>query len=208
MRWVRERCSFTHFSLIDPPTDCINCSVPFQDTILHRARFERCAYALVDCHTARARICDQMIRSTVRPWHPSGSGLLERKIVIRQAISCDVCGNEKRQTNHWFVAYEQAGELRVAGWNSRNKLRAGTKHLCGQTCLHKLLDDFMARAINQKTQTESDTSAATASSRHAANHPSSGSTGTDASLTSRAAYDSEESSALLISPAVPALPTV
>jgi len=67
--------------------------------------------------------------------------------VIRQAISCDICGAEKRQTNHWFVACEQAGELRIAGWSSRNRLRSGTKHLCGQTCLHKLVDEFMARTI-------------------------------------------------------------
>ena len=67
--------------------------------------------------------------------------------MIRQAISCDICGAEKKQTNHWFVAYEQSGELRVSGWNSRNRLRPGAKHLCGQTCLHKLVDDFMARTI-------------------------------------------------------------
>ena len=67
--------------------------------------------------------------------------------MIRQAISCDICGNEKRQTNHWFVAYDQAGELRISGWNSRNRLRAGTKHLCGQICLHKLVDEFLAHTL-------------------------------------------------------------
>jgi hypothetical protein len=67
--------------------------------------------------------------------------------LIRQAISCDICGAEKKQTNHWFVASDQAGELRVSGWNARNKLRAGTKHLCGQTCLHKLVDEFMAGTL-------------------------------------------------------------
>jgi hypothetical protein len=72
--------------------------------------------------------------------------------VIRQAISCDICGAEKKQTNHWFVAYEQSGELRVSGWNSRNRLRPGSKHLCGQTCLHKLADDFMARTIAVRAQ--------------------------------------------------------
>ena len=25
---------------------------------------------------------------------------------------------------------------------------AGSKHLCGQTCLHKLVDEFMARALS------------------------------------------------------------
>jgi hypothetical protein len=72
--------------------------------------------------------------------------------VIRQAISCDICGTEKRQTNHWFVACEQAGELRISNWNSRNRSKPGAKHLCGQTCLHKLADDFMARAIAVRTQ--------------------------------------------------------
>jgi hypothetical protein len=67
--------------------------------------------------------------------------------VIRQAISCDICASEKQQTNHWFVATDQGGELRVAGWNSRNRLRPGTKHLCGQICLHKLVDLFISRTI-------------------------------------------------------------
>jgi hypothetical protein len=76
--------------------------------------------------------------------------------VIRQAISCDICGSEKRQTNHWFVAYDQGGELRVAGWSSRNRLRPGSKHLCGQTCLHKLVDEFMAKAISGRPQAVAD----------------------------------------------------
>jgi hypothetical protein len=67
--------------------------------------------------------------------------------VIRQAISCDICGAEKKQTNHWFVAHDQGGELRISGWTSRNRLRPGSRHLCGQTCLHKLVDDFMAKSI-------------------------------------------------------------
>lgn len=74
--------------------------------------------------------------------------------MIRQAISCDICGAEKKQTNHWFVACEQAGEMRVSGWNSRNRLRAGSKHLCGQTCLHKLLDEFLARTVEGRPAPE------------------------------------------------------
>jgi hypothetical protein len=72
--------------------------------------------------------------------------------LIRQAISCDICGSEKRQTNHWFVAYEQAGELRVGGWSSRHRLRSDSKHLCGQTCLHKLVDEFMAKSIASRAR--------------------------------------------------------
>jgi hypothetical protein len=72
--------------------------------------------------------------------------------VIRQAISCDICGTEKKLTNHWYLAYDQGGELRVSGLESRNRLRPGAKHLCGQTCLHKLVDDFITRAQEVRPQ--------------------------------------------------------
>jgi len=72
--------------------------------------------------------------------------------VIRQAISCDLCGIDKRQTNHWYVAYEQAGELRIGDWTSRHRLHADSKHLCGQKCLHRLVDDFIARTVASRTK--------------------------------------------------------
>lgn len=114
--------------------------------------------------------------------------------MIRQAISCDICGAEKKQTNHWFVASEQAGELRVSGWNSRNRLRPGTKHLCGQTCLHKLVDEFMARSIAGRAAAPAAESPETETARTIA----------DTSLTSSMAYTEIESSARLITP--PAAP--
>jgi hypothetical protein len=109
--------------------------------------------------------------------------------VIRQAISCDICATEKRQTNHWFVAYEQSGELRVSGWNSRNKLRPGSKHLCGQTCLHKLVDEFMAKAIAARPQHAANADETTPASTAAV----------DASLTSGAAYAKPELSRMCVS---------
>jgi hypothetical protein len=117
--------------------------------------------------------------------------------VIRQAISCDICGTEKKQTNHWFVAYDQGGELRVSGWSSRNRLRPGSKHLCGQTCLHKLVDEFMARAISSSRTQPSPAEEAEVMDQVLA---------TDASLTSSAAFVELESSARLITPTVPVLP--
>jgi hypothetical protein len=108
--------------------------------------------------------------------------------VIRQAISCDICATEKKQTNHWFVASEQGGELRVSGWSSRNRLRPGMKHLCGQTCLHKLVDEFMARTIAVRVQAGS-------AEEGVPQHPVAD---TDASLTSEAAFEEVESSARLI----------
>lgn len=128
--------------------------------------------------------------------------------MIRQAISCDICGNEKKQTNHWFVAYDQGGELRVSGWDSRNRLRPGTKHLCGQTCLHKLVDEFLAKAILRPIPVVVEEAEVIEQPRvepSRIEQPKRMSAATDTSLTSRTAYtsvhadvDEYESSARLI----------
>jgi hypothetical protein len=73
------------------------------------------------------------------------------KPVIRHTISCDICGAEMLNANHWFVAREHAGELRISVWNGRNRLRSLVRHLCGHKCLHKLVDDFMAKAPDVRT---------------------------------------------------------
>jgi hypothetical protein len=116
--------------------------------------------------------------------------------VIRQAISCDICAAEKRQTNHWFVAYEQGGELRVSGWNSRHKLRPGAKHLCGQTCLHKLVDDFMARSIAVRALRTGEADDVEADAAFT----------TDTSLTTAPSHADSDSSARLLPAAETALP--
>jgi hypothetical protein len=130
--------------------------------------------------------------------------------MIRQAISCDICGTEKKQTNHWFVAYEQDGELRVSGWSSRKRLRPGSKHLCGQICLHKLVDDFMARALKVNApQAEADETP-----KEAPNEAIKSAIGADTSLTSSAAFEEDAfeeedefgSSARLISTPEPVQP--
>jgi len=111
--------------------------------------------------------------------------------MIRQAISCDICGTEKRLTNHWFVAYEQAGELRLSSWASGRRLRAESKHLCGQTCLHKLVDEFMARSLASPAKPAVDEDIADPVRD------------CDSSLTSPSAYAEAESVARLIASAEP-----
>jgi hypothetical protein len=111
--------------------------------------------------------------------------------MIRQAISCDICGAEKKQTNHWFVAYTHAGELRVSGWGAQGKIRAGSKHLCGQTCLYKLVDEFIAGGATSKV--------------YASEAGAEPMAGADTSLTCSAAYMKPVSSPSgLSAPAMPA----
>ena len=116
--------------------------------------------------------------------------------MIRQAISCDICATEKKQTNHWFVAYEQSGELRVSGWHSRNRLRPGSKHLCGQTCLHKLVDEFMAKAIAVRSRVGTVDAAEIQEQA----------VGVNASLTANAAYVGVESPAQPLAAKTPVTP--
>ncbi len=84
----------------------------------------------------------------------------------------------------------------MSGWNSRNRMRPGSKHLCGQTCLHKLVDDFMARDLAARAQ------ASVADEADVEEQAGS----TDASLTSDAAYVETMSSARLVTQPAPVLP--
>lgn len=63
--------------------------------------------------------------------------------MIRQTVTCDICGVHKLDTNHWFMAVEHNGGLRISHWGGSNP-RPHTKHLCGQKCVHRLVDDFLA----------------------------------------------------------------
>jgi hypothetical protein len=145
----------------------------------------------------RTGVAHEINRSSPGTGETAKSWAGGRDAVIRQAISCDICASEKKQTNHWFVAYEQAGELRVSGWSSRNRLRPGSKHLCGQTCLHKLVDEFFAKALAMRPPAISAEEAAAEMPRN----------NVDTSLTSssayedvRLSYEETESSARVVTP--------
>lgn len=76
--------------------------------------------------------------------------------MIRQAINCDMCGAEKQEaTSHWFVAYEQGGELKLRGWESPKHSRKDVKHLCGQKCAQRLTANFTASVMSAENASES-----------------------------------------------------
>jgi len=75
--------------------------------------------------------------------------------MIRQAINCDICGAEKLEaTSHWFVAYEQGGELKLRGWESPKNSRKNVKHLCGQKCVQHLTANFTAAVMTGEFATK------------------------------------------------------
>lgn len=68
--------------------------------------------------------------------------------MIRQAINCDMCGAERLEsTSYWFVADEVKGEIRLRGWESPQKSRRNARHLCGQKCVQRMMDNFTASIL-------------------------------------------------------------
>jgi hypothetical protein len=63
--------------------------------------------------------------------------------MIREHVTCDICGIDKKEANHWFTAYEEKGTLKLNAGVLKRKHPA-TKHLCGQGCVHRFIDDFLA----------------------------------------------------------------
>jgi hypothetical protein len=59
--------------------------------------------------------------------------------------------------NHWFVANDRGPELRISTWSAHNRTRAAVRHLCGHKCLHKLVDDFMAKTQSARASASVET---------------------------------------------------
>ena len=63
--------------------------------------------------------------------------------MIQESVTCDVCGENNLDTHHWFMALEHKGTIKIAFWGKLNT-RSSMKHLCGQTCVHRFVDNFLA----------------------------------------------------------------
>lgn len=65
-----------------------------------------------------------------------------------EITKCDVCGTEKKQANHWFVAFSNSlnGQpgLTFHPWAVGN-LAINAIHLCGQACAQKQLNSFLVQ---------------------------------------------------------------
>ena len=78
----------------------------------------------------------------------------------RSSYSCDICGVERKEANHWFMATKDAACLSIESWNAaeiENRLDdEDAIHLCGQVCAHKLLDRFLTESSVTSTKGEND----------------------------------------------------
>jgi hypothetical protein len=65
----------------------------------------------------------------------------------KETVTCDVCGAERKEVNHWFVlAFSpEHGSVSVFPWDRATYYIKDGKHVCGQACAHKLLDEFLSK---------------------------------------------------------------
>ena len=71
--------------------------------------------------------------------------------MLKQTYTCDVCGAERKEGNHWFSVLFTSGGAHLRKWQERGD---SDYHLCGQECVHKMLDKWMIRPTPAPTPKE------------------------------------------------------
>ena len=65
--------------------------------------------------------------------------------------TCDICGSERKQTNHWFEFYENGdGAIGLRTFKGNDTL----KHVCGQACAHQMLDRWLSTGSLEKPEVQ------------------------------------------------------
>lgn len=64
-------------------------------------------------------------------------------MAITQTITCDVCGKQKQQVNHWWLIAEFEDSIHVSKW--RDDDAEGEKHVCGQECAIKSVSEWLQK---------------------------------------------------------------
>jgi hypothetical protein len=66
-------------------------------------------------------------------------------MAITQSVTCDVCGKQKGEVNHWYLSSVDGGTLHLDKWDDDSAAAAGN-HLCGQDCVVKAVNKWMQSA--------------------------------------------------------------
>lgn len=65
-------------------------------------------------------------------------------MAIRNAYSCDICGKDKQQVNHWWMMSFDGESLHLDPWHEEDAEEAA-KHLCGQECVIKAVSEYLSK---------------------------------------------------------------
>jgi hypothetical protein len=59
---------------------------------------------------------------------------------------CELCSNQKKEVNHWFIVFLLKGEgnvlkptLSILSWNETTAAMQHAQHLCGIECLQRFV---------------------------------------------------------------------
>ena len=67
---------------------------------------------------------------------------------IETKCFCDMCGAVRGATNHWFMVGSLPGAIVIKRWES-STFASAQIHLCGQKCVHALLDRWLTTGSNE-----------------------------------------------------------
>ena len=70
-------------------------------------------------------------------------------MAVKESFTCDICGTDRKETNHWFaVRFDAVGTLIMQTWGRAKDRQhldgADTHHLCGSDCVHKFIDKWLS----------------------------------------------------------------
>lgn len=71
-------------------------------------------------------------------------------MTIAKRYTCDQCGAERKETNHWFVVLVQPLALNVRLWEKAPRQvmnHKEAKHICGRECLCVLVSQWTEAGV-------------------------------------------------------------
>jgi hypothetical protein len=62
--------------------------------------------------------------------------------MLIKMIKCDICGMEKKEANHWYVASQNDGTFQVSNEFDRH-YEEDSMHLCGRQCVIAAVNKYL-----------------------------------------------------------------
>lgn len=71
-------------------------------------------------------------------------------MAIVQKITCDVCGAERKEANHWWMGEEgnSFSSPKFHDWDET--LLATSMHICGEECAHAAISAWFSQRMNSR----------------------------------------------------------
>lgn len=69
--------------------------------------------------------------------------------MIETTTTCDICGEKKKEVNHWFIAALYNGWLKLSLDNDYDR-DGFSIDVCGQACVHTLVDRWLTTGRLEK----------------------------------------------------------